>query len=120
MNINPDTNAISVHGREALNLPYKRWATEEDGTRVQLDISSATMFLEIPGARLRRPLTVDASDPKGLRIYLERADVERLPTVETPYIIVDETDEDYPLVELEGAIIRTGYKGAPTDPIVVP
>lgn len=39
MQINPDTNAISVHGREALNLPYKRWATEENGTRVQLDIS---------------------------------------------------------------------------------
>ena len=120
MQINPDTNAISVHGREALNLPYKRWATEENGTRVQLDISGSSMFLEVPGAQLRRPLLVDPSDPKGLRMYLERSDVERLPAVDTPYIIVDETDADYPVVELEGTIIRTGYKGAPIDPVVVP
>ncbi len=120
MNINPDTNAISVHGREALNLPYKRWATEENGTRVQLDIGDATMFLEVPGARLRRQLLVDPTDAKGLRIYLNREDVERLLAVDTPYIIVDETDETFPLVELEGSIIRTGYKGAPVDPVIVP
>lgn len=111
MKINPQTNAISVHGREALSLPYKRWAMGEDGVRVQLDISTATMFLEIPGAKLRQPLLRDPSDPKGLRIHLQRTDVEQIPVVDTPYIIIDETVE--PVVELEGTIIRTGYKGSP-------
>ncbi len=119
MKINPETNAISIHGREALNLPYKRWATDEDGVRNQLDISESTMFVEIPGARLRRALIADTSDPKGLRIYLERADVERIPTVEGPYVILDETDPENPLVELEGSIIRTGYKGEPEDPVII-
>lgn len=120
MNINPVTSAISVHGREALNLPYKRWVTEDDGTQTQLDLSTTTMFMEIPGAMLRRPLIADAGDPKGLRLYLERSDVERIPIVETPYILLDETDSANPFVELASTIIRTGYKGTPVDPVIVP
>jgi hypothetical protein len=117
MKINPETNAISVHGREALSISYKRWGLGEDGARQQLDISATSMFLEIPGGPIRRALIADTSDPKGLRIYLERSDVARIPTAPTPYIVVDETNPAQPVVELEGSVVRTGYKGEPTPPV---
>lgn len=116
MEFNSDTNAISVHGREALNLPYVRWSDDDPATQVQIDLSQSTLYLEIPGAGIRRLMPRDGSDSKSLRIYLSRTEVESLPTVPTPYIIIDETSEDYPSIQLEGKIIRTGYKGAPAIP----
>ena len=115
MEINPETNIISVHGRECLKIPYSRW--EGDGNnRVQLDISASTIFLEIPAINFRTQLLVDPGDAKGLLIFMEREDVERLPTAPTPFAIVDETVEDQPDVEWEGRIYRRGYKGAPDAP----
>jgi hypothetical protein len=112
MKINADTNAIIVHGREALNLPYKRWVNP-NGALVQVDISGSAMFLEIQNIGFRQQLTVDPSDAKGLRIHVGREVVETLSTRTTPYIIVDETDPSNPTVELEGTILRQGYIGIP-------
>jgi hypothetical protein len=111
MNINPTNNAVSVHGREALNLPYSRWT--EGSAPSQVDISTSVIFVEIPAARLRKRLISDPADPMGLLIHLSRTDVEKLPTSPSPYVLIDETDEDNPKIQLEGQIFRTGYKGFP-------
>ncbi len=114
MYIDPETKTVSVHGRESLDLPYSRWTSGD--VVVQLDISFATMYIEIPAANLRKQLIGNGADPKGLRISLTRAEVGQIPTVPTPYIIIDETDEDYPVLELEGKIYRTGYTNEPIAP----
>lgn len=114
MQINPDTNAITVHGRESLMLPYTRFSNDEP--REQQDISAATMFIEIPGAGIRKQLVPNSADAKGLLILLTRAEVERIPTTPSAYILLDETDEDHPILELSGDITRTGYKGEPVAP----
>lgn len=111
MYIDPVTKNISVHGREALNLPYARWST--DGT-TQLNISASIMFIEIPGANLRLPLAPNPNDPLGLIIYITRADVALIPVIPSPYTIIDETVTDAPFLELEALIYRTGYTQQPT------
>jgi hypothetical protein len=111
MDINPTTNAVSVHGREALNLPYSRWT--EGSSPTQVDISTAVIFVEVPGARLRKQLIADPNDPFGLLVYLTRSEVESLPTVPSPYVLIDETVPAQPKIQLEGKIYRTGYKGSP-------
>ncbi len=114
MYIDPETKTVSVHGREALDLPYSRWTSGD--VVVQLDISDADMFIEIPAANLRKKLVVNPADTKGLRIFLTRAEVALLPQVPTPYILIDETDIDQPILELEGKIYRTGYTNQPILP----
>jgi hypothetical protein len=113
MKIDAVTNTISVHGREALDLPYSRWSP--DDSTIQLDISGATMYLEIPAANLRKLLVVNPDDPLGLRIVMSRSEVSLLPTVPTPYIILDETDPMVPVLELESRIYRTGYTNEPSE-----
>lgn len=106
------TQTISVHGRESLDLPYTRWSPED--VAVQIDISDAIMYLEIPAANLRKRLVVNPADPLGLKIVMTRAEVQTLPLIPTPYIILDETDPDAPVLELESRIYRTGYTQDPT------
>lgn len=106
--------SITVHGREALDLPYKRWETATNGASVQTDLSSSILYIEIPSANIRKLLTTDAGDAKGKRITLTRAEVEMIPTTASAYILLDETDPAKPFVELEGTITRTGYHGQPT------
>ena len=111
MQINEDTNVVSVHGREALDLPYTRWT--RDTVSEQVDISDAVIFIEIPAAGIRKRLIANPADTRGLRIYLTRAEVALIPTTATPYILIDETDEQFPTLELEGRIYRTGYTQEP-------
>ena len=118
MKFDAEKNIVSVHGRESLDLPYSRWS--EGDAVFQIDISGATMFIEIPAANLRKQLVVNPADPKGLRILLSRSEVERLPTTPTPYILLDETSAEYPILEMEGQIYRTGYSGEPVAPPVLP
>lgn len=118
MNIDPETKIISVHGREALDLPYSQWT--QDAVPTQIDISQSVMFIEIPGANIRKQLLTDNIDALGLRIYLTRAEVARIPTVPSTYIIVDETNIELPILELESKIFRTGYTETPVTPPVVP
>jgi hypothetical protein len=81
-----------------------------------MDISGATMFIEIPAANLRKQLVANGADPKGLRILLTRDEVGLIPTIPTPYILIDETDLIHPVLELEGKIYRTGYTNEPILP----
>lgn len=118
MQIDPVTKVISVHGREALDLPYSQWT--QDATPTQIDISQSVMYIEIPGANIRKQLIADVFDNKGLRIYLTRAEVARIPTTPSPYIIIDETNIELPILELESKIFRTGYTEAPVTPPVLP
>jgi hypothetical protein len=112
MNFDPLTNTISVHGRESLDLPYSKWTSGE--TTTQVDISASIMFLEIPSANIRTQLLTNDADAKGLKIYLSRDEVAYLPTVPSPYVIINETVTDQPMIEVEGKIYRTGYTTEPT------
>ena len=116
MMIDQSTKNISVHGREALYLPYARWVYTEAGVLVKQDISRATLFIEIPGANIRKQLIADNLDPAGLLIYLTQAEVSLIPATPTPYILRDETREDVPMVEIQGRIYKTGYTIQPTLP----
>lgn len=111
MNIDPNTKTVAVHGREALDLPYTRWSNAEPP--VQIDISASTMFIEIPGANIRKALVPNPADPKGLRIFLTREEVAFIPTRPTPYVLIDETNDDSPFIEMEAKIYRTGYTQEP-------
>lgn len=105
-------NLISVHGREGLLLPYARF-TLVNNIETQVDISANHVFFEVSTAHLRVPLVVNPADPLGLLILLERSDVEKLQTTPSPFIVVDESGE-IPVVEWDGTIRRTGYKGDPS------
>lgn len=109
--LNTDNSTVSVHGREALQLPYSRWSVV-DQVETQINISASRLFIEIPTINIRRALVANPADPKGLLIFLSRVDVEKLPTSPVPFVIIDETV--HPLVEWEGKIYRTGYKGEPS------
>jgi hypothetical protein len=108
-----DENLVAVHGRASLKIPYTRWSVT-NGVETKVDISTATIFVEIPTAGIRRQLQANPSDPEGLLIFLPREDVEKLPTTPVPFAVIDETlggsaaDLDW-----HGMIVRTGYKGAP-------
>lgn len=109
--LNADNSTISVHGREALVLPYSRWQML-NGVKTQVDISASTLFIEIPGVHLRVALQANPADSKGKLIHLTRVMVELLPASPVPFIIIDETVE--PNVEWQGRIQRTGYIGDPS------
>ena len=113
MKIDPTTKTVSVHGREALDLPYTRWSNDEES--VQIDISASTMFIEIPGANIRKQLITNPADPKGLKIFLTREEVAHIPIRPTPYVLIDETNEDSPFIEMEAKIFRTGYTHEPEE-----
>ena len=107
-------NLVSVHGRASLKIPYTRYSVADDGTETKVDISDATIFIEIPSANLRRPLVENPEDPTGLLIFLPRSDVETLPTSPVPFAVIDETlGEESADLDWTGVIVRTGYKGAP-------
>ncbi|RYE99790.1 MAG: hypothetical protein EOO77_34990 [Oxalobacteraceae bacterium] len=112
MEINAETNTIAVHGREAMDLPYYR--TDDNNQKV--DISTAVLYIEVPGANIRKLLVSNPRDPRSLRIFLTREEVGRLPTTPSPFIVIDETDAAQPFVELEGQIYRKGFKAAPVNP----
>lgn len=118
MQIDPVKNVVSVHGREALDLPYNQWTDDEVPT--QVDISQRIMFIEIPAAHIRKQLLLDQFDAKGLRIVLTREEVARIPTTPTPYVIIDETNIELPSLEFESRIYRTGYTEAPVPPNIIP
>lgn len=105
-------NYITVHGRAGLLIPYSRYVNV-DNVDVQVDISSFSMYVEIPSARIRKQLVVNPSDSKGLRVVLTRTEVESIPEKESPFIILDETDV-VPLLDWSGTIKRVGYKGDPS------
>ncbi len=111
MQFNDETNTIAVHGREALALPYARWTNTTPSE--QVDISDAVMYIEIPGANIRKLLITDSADPKGLLIVLTRTEVGTLPIVPSPFVLIDETNSTQPFVDMEGKIFRTGYKEQP-------
>jgi hypothetical protein len=102
---------ITVHGRAGLVIPYTRWSTV-NGVETQVDISAATMFVEIPGARLRKALVRDSNDVLGLKIVLTRTEVGNIPVKPNEMIVLDETGE-VPLVDWDALIQRIGYKVAP-------
>ncbi len=102
---------ITVHGRGSLVLPYK----VQDANKTQIDISTWKVFFEVDGVPIREQLVADPSDPKGLLLKLERAQVETLKKTATRFAFVDETQiaSDLPMVLWEGKISRSGYVGAP-------
>jgi hypothetical protein len=104
---------ITVHGREALNLPYTRFKKNATGREEQVDISASDIFFEVPASNLRKKLIVDPADPMGLLIQLTRAEVATLLTTESDFALVDETVVNVPDVEWTGKIKRIGYVGAP-------
>lgn len=102
---------ITVHGRAGLIIPYTRFTTVNN-VETQVDISAATLFVEIPGARIRKALQVDPNDVKGLRIVLTRTEVGAIPIKPAEMIVVDETGE-VPLVDWDALVQRIGYKASP-------
>ena len=105
-------NLIAVHGRAGLLIPYSRFI-DNAGVDLQVDISTHDIYLEVPAAKLRVKLVADPEDIKGQRILLTRADVEKLPETPASFIVLDETGI-IPVVDWEGKICRTGYKGDPS------
>ena len=116
MILDENTKNISVHGREALDLPYARWVYTDTNVLVQQDISHATLYIEIPAANIRKQLVPDQLDGRGLVIYLTREEVAMIPFTPTPYVLLDETRADIPVLELQGKIYRTGYSIQPSPP----
>lgn len=114
VDVTKDANLITVHGRESLNFPYKRFKKSATGREEQVDISDSTIYFECPAAGLRVQLVADPGDAKGLLVRVPRTDVEKIPTSEVPFAVVDETVAAYPDVEWEGKIKRIGYVGTPT------
>lgn len=103
--------AITVHGRGSLILPFN----VKDSEGAQIDISGWTVYFEVDGVPIREQLATDPNDALGLRIVLERAQVETLPTAPVPFAVIDESQSgsDLYTVLWEGTIGRTGFKGAP-------
>jgi hypothetical protein len=97
---------ITVHGRSA----YTALITRKANGR-QADLSTSTIYFEVPDARLRILCIPDATDPLSLRVTLTRAQVEMLSPARSAFAIVDETN--LPSVVQSGSIARTGYIGAP-------
>jgi hypothetical protein len=110
--VSKDAKTIVVHGREGLNIPYTRYLKSPAGREQQVDISGMTIFFEVPGAHLRLQLIPNPSDAMGLLIQLSRAQVATLPTIESDFIVIDES-AIVPVIEWEGKISRVGYVGAP-------
>lgn len=98
--------SITIHGREGYSALIK---SVVEG--VPVDLSAAIVYFEVPDAGLRFLLPVDTDETTSLRLTLERADVERIPTAPSPFAIIDETG--LPKVIKAGMISRTGYKGEP-------
>lgn len=111
--VNQDATLIEVHGRAGLNIPYTRFRKTAQGREEQVDLSTATIFLEVPAAKLRKELVTNPTDSKALLIQLTRDEVGRLPVTPTSFAVIDETT-DFPEVEWEGMIVRTGYTGDPS------
>src|SRR3546814_5498749 len=86
------TDLITVHGRGSLVLPYKLKQRSSDGTVVQIDLSTRTIYFEVDGVPIRELLVGDPADPLGKLIVLENDQVVILKKSPTPYIIRDETD----------------------------
>jgi hypothetical protein len=97
---------ITIHGRSAYTSLITRVT---NGT--QVDLSTSTIYFEVPEAKLRVLCLPDAIDPLSLRVTLTRPQVEMLSPARSVYAIVDETN--LPSVVATGAIGRTGYTGAP-------
>lgn len=97
---------ITIHGREGYSALVKSIV---DG--VPVDLSVASIYFEVPGAKLRLLLPVDPIDATSLRLTLTRAQVETLPSAPSAFAIIDETG--LPKVIERGTIVRDGYKGEP-------
>lgn len=111
--VNQDATLIEVHGRAGLAIPYTRFKKNAQGRDEQIDISTSTIYIEIPAIKLRKLLVANTADPMGLLLELTRSEVEKLPVTASPFAVIDETT-DIPDVEWEGKIVRTGYIGDPS------
>ena len=107
--VSADTTLIKVHGREGLSIPYTRYQKSATGRETKIDISASIIWFEVPAANIRVQLVPNPDDLEGLLIRLTRDQVETLPTTATVFAVIDETIPDYPDVEWEGKIQRTGY-----------
>lgn len=109
-------DAITVHGRGSLVLPYKLNAKEGE-TITQIDLSERTLFFEVDGVPIREELASDPNDPMGKLLVLENDQIITLKKTATRCAIIDETElaDGRPHVLWEGKIGRTGYVGAPDE-----
>lgn len=105
------SETITVHGRGSLVLPFKIRAQNGD----QIDISAMPLYFEVDGVSIREPLETDPDDALGLRIVLERTQIQLLGTTPLEFVVVDETDAANDIYEVlwAGTITRKGYKGNP-------
>jgi hypothetical protein len=99
-------NSITVHGRESLVLPFK--VTGQD-------ISTWTVYFEVDGIPIREQFVADPNDATGLRLILERDQVELLKKSDCQFSVIDERDSanGIYIVLWTGTIKRIGYVGAP-------
>lgn len=106
-------DSIRVHGRGSLDIPYK----VEDASGAQIDISQWEVYFEVDGLPnpIRERLSPDPNDPLGLRIVLERSQVEGLSRATRKFAVIDETNlvNELPVVLWSGTIRRDGYVGTP-------
>lgn len=104
-------SAITVHGRGSVVIDYK----VKNATGAQIDISGWDVWFEVDGIPIRERLVADPADPKGLRIVLEREQVETLENSSRKFAVVDETNSasDIYRVLWAGTISRNGYVGDP-------
>ena len=111
--IDTEKDTIKVHGRGSLTLPFQVFDEDEDCVQTQRDISADTYYFEVHGADIRKLLTSNPDDDEGLLLQLTRTEVETLTTSPLKFSFVDESDENYPVVEWHGTIQRFGYTGEP-------
>lgn len=95
---------ISIHGRASYSALIKNESQ---------DLSTRTVYFEIPSAGIRKLLPADSGDAKAKRLKLARNEVELIPTIECKFAVLDETDPIFPVLIASGTIARNGYTGAP-------